>query len=166
MKRYTVSLFVLVALVLGLFFEPTAQAISPGQRDIDLTFVPTTSSSYVIVPGSVVTVPAAGSGNRECILQFSTEVGGSLGDRTDLAYAIDSTSPSSCFARGAEFFHLGNGGNSSDIRFLETKTHIGVVTLNSSAHTIRPCFRAINLNAAGALSFFDHRTLTVECTTN
>jgi hypothetical protein len=158
MRRYTFILFVLIALMLGLYFGSIAQAIPTGQKDCETNAVNTSSTSFVIVPNSSVTVNN-GNTARQCVIQFSTEVRTSVGDQTFLRYTIDSTNPANCNFIGPEFFHAGESN------LIETHTQMGVRNIGAGTHTIRPCFSANDGNLDGATSTFFIRCMTVECRT-
>ena len=166
MKQYAFSLF-LVALILGLSFEPTAQAIPAGQRDCDTISAGITlglsgfvaPGQFEIVPNTSVTVNN-GTVARNCIITFSTEVQTSFNDLTVLGYTIDSPNPANCQVIGPDSFHVGA------INPFETATHMGVKTIGAGTHTIRLCFLAGDLNANGsATTNFWFRCLAVECRT-
>jgi hypothetical protein len=153
MKRYTFSLFFLVALILGLSFEPIAQAIPTSQRDCDTNVVSTSSTSYVNVPDSVVTVNN-GDSSRNCIFTFSAEAVTLFpSGRIDIGYTVSGTNENHiCRAVGPQSLHRGNT--------LETHTNVSVESLLSGTYTIRPCFK---VNSGSG--FLGRRCLIVECRT-
>src|SRR5262245_61104515 len=112
MIRYLSSL-TLALLTFGLtLVVPTgASAIPPSQRDCDTNEVQVTSSSFIIVPGTGVTVNN-GSLNPVCKVTFSTEIATSEASPqlAGLAYTINSTSPGSCvFRPGPILTEVDNG---------------------------------------------------------
>lgn len=167
MKATVIRLVALAVLVTGLALssadralseergDAAADAVTPditsAQRDCDLSFASTSSTAYVTVPNSSVTVNN-GTVARNCVIQFSSEaLTGNADERILIRFKIDG---GSCTAYGPEYFHSGT----------ETETHtaIGVTTLSSGSHTIQPCYRTSNGSSSATL---EYRCLTVECRT-
>jgi len=150
------------ALVLGVCLPPSAQAILPNQFDVESNLVFTSSESFVLVPGSSVTVNN-GTTARNCVIQFSADAAVSLlgeGVLVGLAIGGSGVGASTCSsAGGPEFFHIRSG-------FQETQTAVFVRNIPSGTSTIKACFRVFDVGPdRGAIAFLDDRTLTVECRT-
>jgi hypothetical protein len=173
MKLYVSSLkgVSLVALVLGLSlcfnvglaFSQTRTPTGPpqpnipnSQKDREFNLVSTNSSAFSNVPNSSVFVPAGFPNPRHCVIEFSTEVQATVGDRCDVALRVDNGPCSTAF--GPEFFAVNETS-------FETHTVQFIATVSSAAHTFRPCFRVSTISGdaeADSCSFW-FRNLTVEC---
>jgi hypothetical protein len=173
MKPYASSLkgVSLVALVLalslcfnvGLAFSqdrtptgPPQPNIPNGQKDREFNLQSTSSSSFSNVPFSSVFVPAGLPNPRHCVIEFSTEVQATVGDRCDIALRVDNGGCSTAF--GPEFFAVNEAS-------FETHTIQFVATVSAAAHTFRPCYavRTVTADAEADSCSFWFRNLTVEC---
>ncbi len=175
MKR-TKHLFMTVVIVIGLAVSllSIAQAqqeeregqiqpmISPGQKDLESTLVSTGSTSYVLVPGTSVTVFIPAGTTRWVIIQFSAEARVSTaGTRMDVAWSIGG-------AACSPIVGIPEYGFSTDTLW-EIGTIIGVKQLAGgllgTSYTIKPCYRKAMGAAADTVTLW-WRTLTVEKSTN
>jgi hypothetical protein len=139
-------------------------AIPPGQKDVDTNLAIANSTSFVLIPTSSVTVNN-GAPARNCIIQFSAETFITPGDAMDLGYAVDSTSASACSSdEGPQTVQFGNPQP-----FVTATSVMHVKNIPPGIHTIKPCFRAKDLNfgggSVGAEATLGPRALTVQCKT-
>ena len=159
MKRFVHSLF-LVAFVLGLSlcFMDSAFSIPTSQQDCGFDVRMTSSTSFVLVPGSIVTVQN-GFSYRNCVIQFSAEADATPNDFVGIRYSIDG---GACSVFGPQIFHapgaIAPGGT-------ETHTNISVVQLGSGVHTIQSRFVLFDNAPVGGTAILGFRCLVVECRT-
>jgi hypothetical protein len=152
------------ALVLGVCLPPAAQAIPPNQFAVEeASTVGTTSTSFVLVPGSSVTVNN-GTTARNCVIQFSAEArNDEVGDGVAVALAIGGSTvgASACSGTGGPgLFHF------AEAMDFETHTAVFVRPVASGISTIRACFILWDANENGlGTAILANRTLTVECRT-
>jgi hypothetical protein len=185
MKPYASSLkgVSLVSLVLGLSLcfniglafsqdrnpkGPPQPNIPSPQKDVDLNSVSTSSSTFASVPGTIVSVPFDDI-NRRCVVQFSTEVSATRGDRCDVALRLDGGACSTAF--GPEFFATNSDADSTnaiDNTTFEAHQVQWVVLVGPGAHTFTPCFasRVVSADTLADSCTFFFRTTTVECYAN
>ena len=165
MKRFVFSLF-LVALTLGLSlcFVDLSFSIPISQQDCDFDAPVTTSTSFVLVPNSSVTVNNSFF-SRNCIISFSAEAINSTEDvGVDVTYEIDGGGCSGGI--GPESFHHGTPTPSGGVFLTETHTSIEVRTLGPGMHTIKPCFNLVDAAGDGGFATLANRCLIVGCRTN
>jgi hypothetical protein len=107
---------------------------------VDFDVQSTTSTSFVNIPNSVVTIDN-GTSTRTVVVTFSavSQVG-DPGDIFVLAFRIDNSL--FCTATGGPLSFAG----STDV---ETRTAVHVLTVGPGTHTIRPCWR---LNSDGTIN--------------
>ena len=159
MKRYSLSLFFLSALILGLSFAVmrggVAWAIPSSQADCDFDEVSTTSFVPAQVPNSIVSVNN-GFLARTCIIQFSSQ-GGTFptSEQIRIRYSVDG---GACTSFGPEE-HL------FPSNIIDTLTNISVLDLGPGKHTIQPCFSRSGGAGAPPTAILQNRCLTVECRT-
>jgi hypothetical protein len=112
-----------------------AGAIPTAQRDVEVgSIVMTSSTSFVLVPNSSVTINN-GSSARNVVVTFSAEahVNGP-GVRMDLGYSLDGAG---CFIQaGPTEFSANNVGQ------FAVSTAVHVIPLGSGVHRIQACFRS------------------------
>jgi hypothetical protein len=112
---------------------PVEPDIPSGQRDVDSDFQSTTSTGFVIIPGSRVTINN-GSSTRQVVVTFSSESRVSdFNDTFQLVFNIDGAGCNG--SGGPEIFDVHNfTGN------FATRTAAHVFTLGPGTHDIRPCW--------------------------
>ena len=114
-----------------------AVAIPTTQRDVEVGEVVTSSSTFVLVPNSSVTINN-GSSARNVVVTFSAEarvVAGGI----ELGYDLDGAG---CFKQAGPTAFSANAADD-----YEAATAVHVIPLGPGVHTIRPCFRSPNSTA-------------------
>lgn len=153
------------AAVLAVFLSTAAQAIPPNQFDVDeATIVSATSLTQFELANLTVTVNNDVA--RHCVIQFSAEARNTqAGDGVGVGLAIDGGVRACSASFGPNLFHFAERGTPDAV---ETHTAVFVRRIPAGTHTIRACFRLLNLNPTPVefqtADLLD-RILTVECRT-
>lgn len=149
-----------MALALWVGAQTLAHAIPPGQRDWDSDLVDTSSTSYVLVPNTKVTVN--NDVLRHCVIEFSAEARSSINDAVAVGYTVDSIDPAACiYAGGPRQFHASHPYTVTH----ETHTVVWVRPIGRGLHTIRACYVAVEGGGDPTTVSLFRRSLTVGCRT-
>jgi hypothetical protein len=148
------ALPMLTAVMLWTTVQPVAHAIPSGQRDFDADTVSTDSTSLVLVPNTSVTVNNDLA--HHCVIEFSAEVGVTVGGQSEVGYTIDSADPAACITQG--------GPSLLDTPSVGTHTVRWVKAIGRGLHKIRVCYRWAG-DVPGGTTSLQARSLTVECRT-
>lgn len=136
---------------LGAVAIPNAQEplIAATQQDFETGLVQTTSTSFVPVPNTSVTINN-GSRARNVVVTFSAEALGNGFTTLELGYSLDGAG---CFQQA---------GGPTDFSASQTNfgaaTAVHVIPLGTGAHTIQACFRS----DTGNFVYLKDRTLIAE----
>ena len=143
----SVATFALAALANLVTSPATEPPIPNSQRDVEVGQVSTSSTGFVLVPNTAVTIDN-GSSARNVVVTFSAEAATEGNAGLDLGYDLDGAG---CFKQaGPTAFQTGI--------IFETSTAVHVIPLGRGVHTIRACFRSNN----GLAVFLRDRALIAE----
>jgi hypothetical protein len=152
----------LATLVLGCLPTITL-AIPANQRDVELDTVQTSSTSFVLVPPTSVTVNN-GDIARNCIIQFSANASASqVNEGVDIAFAIGTATvgAGACNTSGGpDFFYVQSSAPDA-----ASATVMHVRNVPSGTRTIKACFRLFDPGIDGGIAQLATRAMTVECRT-